>query len=41
MDFNLYWLMAYTYRNGLIDRKEFIKHWAGIQALEKIMKEVM
>jgi len=32
--FGFFWLLIYSYRNGLISRKEFIEHWEGIQSLE-------
>ena len=33
-DFSLFWLLIYSYRNGLIDRKEFIQHWENVQLLK-------
>jgi hypothetical protein len=33
MNYCWHWLIAYAWRNRLIDRKEFIDSWAAVQAL--------
>jgi len=34
-----FWLAIYAYRNGLINRKEFIEHWKENQLLESQIKD--
>jgi len=34
MNYYLNWLIVYTYRNGLIDRKEFVRQWENVQLLK-------
>jgi len=38
MDFSLYWLVIYSYRNGLIDRKEFVALWEIVHQITEISK---
>jgi hypothetical protein len=40
MDYwNLFWLCNYSYRTGLIDRKEYERKWRTIQALNALIDD--
>jgi len=34
MNFNLLWLIIKAYRDGLIDREEFVRQWGNVQSLK-------
>jgi len=34
MDYCLFWLIIKSYRNGMIDRKEFVRQWENVQILK-------
>jgi hypothetical protein len=38
MNYSLYWLVAESYRKGLIDREGFIRQWKNVQALEAMQE---
>jgi hypothetical protein len=38
MNYCFNWLVAYLYRNRLIDRNEFMRQWGNIQKLKELME---
>jgi hypothetical protein len=37
MKWDLFWVVIYSYRRGLINRQEFIKHWQTMQQCDGII----
>jgi hypothetical protein len=40
MDFSIYWLIIYAWRNRLIDREKFKSLWTIVQALGDERKQI-
>jgi len=40
MNFSLHWLLIYSYRNGLISRKEFVALWEIVYQITEISKDL-
>jgi len=36
-----YWLVIYSYRNRLINRKEFMGYWGAIQSIESAINGII